>query len=122
MTITEHYTPPALPETLASQQAAMLDQLRAVLDGHPAGSAFRLIYAPEALPVAPDEVLVQTLDADRGALVLTPRKLGDLARGDLLHATQIIDPADPALARYAAMPRAECWVKDEKTGIHVMGS
>jgi hypothetical protein len=57
--------------------------------------------------LAADEVLVQTVDADRRAMVLQPCNLADLRRSDVLHASQTVDPADTGLSDYAAAPRAD---------------
>ncbi|MEE4543498.1 hypothetical protein V2S66_16145 [Streptomyces sp. V4-01] len=99
-------------DTLVAQEADLLGRLKAILDGHPAGAAFRLLLAPADLPVADDEVLVQEIDTDRGVVELHPRKLSDVNLDDVLHAAQVIDPADQALALHAGSPRAE-WCKDE---------
>jgi hypothetical protein len=88
------------------QEADLLRQLQTVLGGHPAGRAFRLMLAPTALAVADDEVLVQVVSATTGTIELHPRKLADVNLTDVLHPTQVIDPADEEFSRYAASPTA----------------
>ncbi|MET7573382.1 hypothetical protein ABZT04_33530 [Streptomyces sp. NPDC005492] len=44
---------------------------------------------------------------------LRPRKLADLGRSDVLHATQVHDPGDRALNAYSLQARAsDCYKKD----------
>jgi hypothetical protein len=101
---------PSAPQTLVSQEADLLRQLQNILSAHPAGSAFRLMLAPTALAVADDEALVQTVNTTTGTIELHPRKLADVTLADVLHATQVIDPADEEFGRYAASPVAvSCW-------------
>lgn len=92
--------------TLVSQEADLFRRLQQVLSGHPAGDAFRLMLAPAALAVADDEALVQTVNTTTGTIELHPRKLAELSPSDVLHATQVIDPADEDFGRYAASPMA----------------
>jgi hypothetical protein len=102
--------------TLVAQEADLLGRLKAMLDDHPAGAAFRLLLAPADVPVADDEVLVQEIDTDRGVVQLRPRKVSDVHLGDVLHDTQIVN-LDEDFARYAAMPvAAYCWKKDRRDG------
>lgn len=98
---------PSAPQTLVSQEADLLRQLQNVLGGHPAGGAFRLMLAPTAVAVADDEVLVQVVSTTTGTIELRPRKLADVDLADVLHATQVIDPADEEFRRYAASPMAQ---------------
>lgn len=93
-------------DTLVGQEADLLGRLKAVLDDHPAGGAFQLLLAPAGVQVADDEVLVQEIDSDRGVVELRRRKLSDVSLGDVLHATQVIDPADQAFGLYAGSPRS----------------
>jgi hypothetical protein len=94
--------------TPVAQQADLLARLKSVLDNHPAGAAFHLLYAAASVPVASDEVLVQRLDAERGVLEVRPCKLTDLRADDVLQATQVIDPADAAVVLDAAQATAGC--------------
>jgi hypothetical protein len=95
------------PETLVSQEADLFRRLQQVLSGHPAGGPFRLmLVAPTGLAIADDEALVQTVNTATGAIELHPRKLADVDLADVLHATQVIDPADEDFGRYAASPVA----------------
>jgi hypothetical protein len=97
-------------ETLVGQEADLLARLKGLLDGHPAGGAFKLLLAPAALRVADDEVLVQVYDAERGVAELRPRKLSEVTLDDVLHPAQVIDPADEALRGYALAPvHHQCW-------------
>jgi transcriptional regulator with XRE-family HTH domain len=105
-----------VPETLIEQEADLLSRLKAILDGHPAGGAVRILLAPTGMPVAEDEVLVQEMDTDRGVVQLRPRKLSDVNLDEVLHDTQILN-LDEDFARYAAMPVASyCWKKDRRDG------
>jgi hypothetical protein len=107
----DHRMTTALPQTQASRQADLLLQLRDVLASHPDGAAVRLVYVPDGLPLADDEVLVQTVYPERRTIELLPWKISDIRDGDVLHDTQVIDPADTDLIRYAADPRAdECHI------------
>ncbi|MFI1012641.1 hypothetical protein [Streptomyces sp. NPDC020965] len=92
--------------TLAAQQTALLTDLNAVLDRHPLAAAVTLLFTPETIALAPGEVLVQRVDTERGVIELHPRNVVDLAPGDVLHATQTMDPADDSFLDYAAAPTA----------------
>ncbi|MFI0942814.1 hypothetical protein [Streptomyces sp. NPDC021020] len=94
------------PETLVNQDADLLRRLQQVLSGHPAGGAFRLMLAPTAVEIADDEALIQTVNPTTGTIELHPRKLADVTLADVLHATQVIDPADEEFRSYAASPMA----------------
>ncbi|MFE7122210.1 hypothetical protein ACFU99_42960, partial [Streptomyces sp. NPDC057654] len=96
---------PLPPEALAGQQIDLLRRLADVLSGHPLGASFRLLAAPTT-PVAVDEVLVQTVTAE-GVIELRPRKITDLAPDDVLHTTQVLDPADTDFTDYSHHPRAD---------------
>jgi len=71
--------------TLIEQHARLITELRQVMDRHPYAVPFRLLVAPDDLDLATDEVLVQTVDPDRGVLELQPRKISDLTPADTLH-------------------------------------
>ncbi|ELP65883.1 hypothetical protein STRTUCAR8_01652 [Streptomyces turgidiscabies Car8] len=59
------------PETLAHQDADLLQRLHSVLGEHPAGPSFQLLFAPEGLNIGADEILVQRLDPARN---VNPRR------------------------------------------------
>lgn len=88
-------------ESLAGQQADLLDQLLAVLAAHPAGEAFHLVYAAGTVPIAPGEILVQRVNSASGVLELHPTPVTDVTLDDVLHTTQVVRPGDPALGRAA---------------------
>lgn len=99
-------------ETLATSQGDLLRRLADVLAQHPAGSSFRLMFAPEGLEVAEDEILVQAIDVERGVIELRPRKLDELSLDDMVHATQVLDPSDDEFNEYATSPMAaRCLVR-----------
>jgi hypothetical protein len=111
-------------DTLVGQEADLLGRLKAMLNDHPAGSAFQLLLAPVGMTVADDEILVQEIDTDRGVVELHPRRLSDVALGDVLYATQVISPTDEDFTRYAETPQATDYFPikrpDGSTG-HLMG-
>ncbi|MFF0228618.1 hypothetical protein [Streptomyces sp. NPDC004629] len=88
------------------QTQSLLGELAQVLNRHPAGAAFRLLYAPADLDLPEDTVLVQTVNTDRGILELRPRQISDLRDADLLHMTQVLDPSDTALSAHAEQLQA----------------
>ncbi|MBP5867916.1 hypothetical protein [Streptomyces scabiei] len=99
-------------ETLVGSQSNLAHQLAAILADHPAGSSFRLMFAPVGVEVAEDEVLVQVVNAESGVIELRPRKLDDLSLDDTVHATQVLDPGDDDFNEYAATPMAgKCLVR-----------
>ncbi|MFF2374792.1 hypothetical protein ACFVUW_10450 [Streptomyces xiamenensis] len=71
----------------------LLREVNEVLERHGA-SGFRLIYGGGELPSAGEQILVQTTDPHTGAIILHPRKAADLTPHDLIHSSQVIDPAD----------------------------
>jgi hypothetical protein len=112
-------------DTLVGQEADLLGRLKAMLNAHPAGCAFQLLLAPAGVTVADDEILVQEIDTDRGVVELRPRRISDVALGDVLHATQLISPTDEDFTRYAGEPQATVYYpikrNDGSTG-HLMGT
>ncbi|MFK0284228.1 hypothetical protein ACIQVL_27730 [Streptomyces sp. NPDC090499] len=96
----------AVDETLVHQDADLLDRLRSVLGDHPAGPSFQLLFAPEGLNVAADEILVQRLDPDRNVIELHPRKIADIGLADVPHTSQTVSLSDDDFARYAQSPMA----------------
>ncbi|MFD9869096.1 hypothetical protein ACFXI8_26610 [Streptomyces niveus] len=100
--------------THVGRQADLLDRLTQLLNSHPAGGAFKLLLAPATLEIADDEVLVQQIDTDRRVVELRPRKLSDVTLTDVLHATQLTDPADEAYRGYTATPRSSNCVKSTR--------
>ncbi|MFJ4806027.1 hypothetical protein [Streptomyces murinus] len=98
-------------------QMSLFHDLREVLDRHPLGSAFRLMYAPQELPLADGEVLVQEIDVERRIVQMRPVHLSDVGRGDVLHEAQVLDPADRALSDYAQTARAKgCYMGENLNG------
>lgn len=87
--------------TLVRQQAALMDELRDVLQRHPAGGGFRLMYAAAVLAVGPDQVLVQQ-PTEGGGVELRPVPWAELNPDDVLHATQTVVPHDAAFGIAAA--------------------
>ncbi|WP_189940786.1 hypothetical protein [Streptomyces aurantiogriseus] len=71
------------------------------------------MHTPHDLDLAPDEVLVQSVDTERRVVELRPQRLSELDKTDVLHATQVLDPGDHALNAYAMEARSsDCCVKD----------
>ncbi|MFE7122209.1 hypothetical protein ACFU99_42955 [Streptomyces sp. NPDC057654] len=91
---------------LAEQEADLVHQLIQVQEQHPLGASFRLVIGAPAPQTVADEVLVQTVNAE-GVIELRPRKITDLAPDDLLHTTQVLDPADTDFTDYGLAPRAD---------------
>lgn len=87
--------------TMVDQQSDLIGQLAALLQQHPLGESFKLLYTPHGLPLAEDEVLVQKVDAERHVMELHPTALSDILLGDVMHDTQIVNPQDRALTGYA---------------------
>ncbi|MEV7145102.1 hypothetical protein AB0O05_01210 [Streptomyces sp. NPDC093084] len=54
-------------QTLVRQDADLLQRLHSVLSEHPAGSLFRLLFAPEDLDSCADEILALADEINRGA-------------------------------------------------------
>lgn len=98
------------------QTQSLLGELAQVLNRHPAGGAFRLLYAPEELEVPADTVLVQTVNSTRGVIELRPRQISDLGQDDVLHMTQVLDPSDTALSAYAEQVQAHSCHATERPG------
>ncbi|MFE9686808.1 hypothetical protein [Streptomyces sp. NPDC006285] len=86
---------------VVDQHAALIGQIATVLQQHPLGKAFTLLYTREGLPLAQDEVLVQRVDAERRVIELCPTALADVDLDGVLHETQTITPQDGALTGYA---------------------
>ncbi|MDO0927292.1 hypothetical protein QQY24_18420 [Streptomyces sp. TG1A-8] len=108
---------PLASPTLVEQQADLLSDLNEVLQRHAVGGAFRLMYAPQELDLALDQVLVQKVDSDRGVVELHPRKLHEIGPSDLLHETQVIDPADVTFGAHArSLHGAECYASTRPDG------
>ncbi|MFF0228640.1 hypothetical protein [Streptomyces sp. NPDC004629] len=84
---------------------SLLGELAQVLNRHPVGGAFRLLYAPADLDLPEGTVLVQTVNA-RGVIELQPRQTADLGQDDVLHMTQVLDPSDTALSAHAEQLQA----------------
>ncbi|MFE9686809.1 hypothetical protein [Streptomyces sp. NPDC006285] len=91
----------AAPLTVVDQHTDLISQLAQVLQGHPLGDCFQLLYAPDGLPLTQDEVLVQTADPERRIIELRPTPLSDVASGDLLHDMQTVALRDSGLTAYA---------------------
>ncbi|MEU6460310.1 hypothetical protein [Streptomyces sp. NPDC046976] len=103
--------------TPVEQQISLFRDLREVLDRHPLGGAVRLIYAPQELPLADGEILVQEVDVERRVMHLRPVHLPDVGSGDVLHETQVLDPADRALSDYAQTASAKgCYMGENLNG------
>jgi hypothetical protein len=100
------------PETLAHQDAGLLQRLHSVLGDHPAGPALHLLLAPEGLNIGADEILVQRLDAARNVIELHPCKISDLTLTDVPHLSQVVPLSDGDFARYTQSPGATDYVKD----------
>jgi hypothetical protein len=94
-------------ETLVEQQVNLMRKLNDVLKQHEIGGAFCLMYVPSELDISDDEVLIQDVDAERRMVEIRPRKLTQLGLGDVLHATQIINPTDHSLSHYARNRRTQ---------------
>lgn len=94
----------ALDDMLHGAQVSLLRQINAVVSGHPAGSDFIVLFAPVELTVADGAVLVQVLDPERRVVELRVRPLACVALDDVLHATQMLTPADSVFGSYAAAP------------------
>ncbi|QOV40175.1 hypothetical protein IM697_18300 [Streptomyces ferrugineus] len=80
------------------------------------------MHTPHDLDLAPDEVLVQSVDTERRVVELRPHKLSELDRTDVLHATQVLDPGDHALNTYALLARASNCMKKDGTHWYVMAN
>jgi len=81
----------------------LLHDVNGLLAGHPAGAAFRLLYAPSELDLDAGEVLVQEVDVERRVVQLRPVHLSKVDRRDVLHETQVVAPGDGALIDHAQM-------------------
>ncbi|MFG3287235.1 hypothetical protein ACGF3G_00225 [Streptomyces sp. NPDC048179] len=92
--------------TLVDQQTDLVRQINQVLSQHPLRDAFRLVYAPQGLDMAADEVLVQDVDTERRILELRPKRLSELDGGDVVHESQVVDPGDTALQTHALEARS----------------
>ncbi|MGW5679692.1 hypothetical protein ACWEV4_32225 [Streptomyces sp. NPDC003860] len=103
--------------TQAQQQAALLRDLAALLDRHPAATDFRLVTVSDDLPVADDEVLVQRRNPSRQTLELHPIKITHLQPSDVLHLP--LDPTDSTWTNYASTPQEVQYVKGPD-GYHYM--
>ncbi|MFD5385546.1 hypothetical protein [Streptomyces sp. NPDC056669] len=88
-------------EPQVEQHANLMQQLHDVLKQHEIGGAFRLMFVPSVMQISDDEVLVQAVNAERRVVEIRPRKLTELTPGDVLHATQVIDPSDEPLIVHA---------------------
>lgn len=88
------------PSPLLHEHHRLLTQLREVMSQNPRAVPFRLLFVPDGMSLAPDEVLVQVVNSRRGVLELHPRRMDDLEPGDLIHASQLLDPASTALDIY----------------------
>ncbi|MFC8715274.1 MULTISPECIES: hypothetical protein [unclassified Streptomyces] len=94
---------------LVEQQADLVDRLNEVLDRHPLGGIFRLVYAPQNLDLAADEVLVQHVDPTQRVIELRPTPLARLGSADTLHESQTIPLQDADFhARAQAAPNRMC--------------
>lgn len=113
--------PEAVPDTCTTQFADLLAALKAVMATHPHGSAFHLLYAPDGLPLAEDEVLVQTVNPEKRTITLRPRRLADVRLSNVLHAAQTLSPADSQLIGHATTPVADLCQKNT-LGQHGYGS
>ncbi|ASQ94461.1 MULTISPECIES: hypothetical protein [unclassified Streptomyces] len=88
-------------EPLVEQQANLMRHLAEVLKQYEIGGSFRLMFVPSGLEISDDEVLVQDVNAEERVVEIRPRKLTDLSLGEVLHATQVIDPSDESLIVHA---------------------
>ncbi|MBL1120505.1 hypothetical protein JK364_50675 [Streptomyces sp. 110] len=88
-------------EPLVEQQANLMRHLAEVLKKHEIGGSFRLMFVPSGLEISDDEVLVQDVNLEKRVVEVRPRKLTDLGLGEVLHATQVIDPLDESLIAHA---------------------
>ncbi|MEU4896225.1 hypothetical protein AB0B12_26315 [Streptomyces sp. NPDC044780] len=84
-------------EPLLEQQANLMRQLTEVLKQHEIGGSFRLMFVPSELEISEEEVLVQDVNTEERVVEIRPRALTELSTGDVLHATQVIDPAEESL-------------------------
>ncbi|MBV7674207.1 hypothetical protein STHAL_32685 [Streptomyces halstedii] len=98
-------------ETIAHQDADLLQRLHSVLSDHPAGSAFRLLFAPQGVSVGADEILVQKTDPARGVIELHSCKISDLTPTDVPHPSQVVPLSDTDFVRYTQQPEATTYVK-----------
>ncbi|MBO3681711.1 hypothetical protein [Streptomyces sp. NEAU-YJ-81] len=104
-------------EPVVEQQANLMRQLAEVLKQHEIGGCFRLMFVPSGLKISDDEVLVQDVNAEQRVIEIRPRKLTQLSLGDVLHATQVIDPSDESLIDHASNPVAsDCKAVDRVPG------
>ncbi|MFE2938482.1 hypothetical protein ACFXKG_05310 [Streptomyces sp. NPDC059255] len=92
-----------LQATLAEQQATMLREISKILATNPAGASLRLMVAPPEMQIRPDDVLVQEVNEASGIIELRPRSIADLHPADVIHDTQIINPADQDFIDYTPM-------------------
>lgn len=105
-------------EPQVEQHANLMQQLHDVLKQHEIGGAFRLMFVPSELEVSDDEVLVQAVNTERGVVEIRPCKLSELTPGEVLHATQVIDPSDEPLIARGPGP----FGKDCKASLRLNGS
>jgi hypothetical protein len=65
-------------ETVGPQDEAVIDEVRKVLENHGALDRFGLTLLHSHFDVAPDEVLVETVDAEARTLTIRPRPKAEL--------------------------------------------
>ncbi|MEV3999007.1 hypothetical protein ACFYPK_28405 [Streptomyces halstedii] len=107
-------------ETIAHQDADLLQRLHSILSDHPAAGAFRLLFAPQGVSVGADEILVQKIDPARGIIELHSCKVSDLTPTDVPHLSQVVPLSDTDFVRYTQQPEATTYVKLSNPSGHGM--
>nr|WSZ96840.1 hypothetical protein OH820_15270 [Streptomyces sp. NBC_00857] len=94
-----------MSETLAGRHIDFLNQLNDMMKQSGVGIPLQIILTLAEVEVAADEVLIQVVNPARGIVELHPRKIAALDLGDVIHATQVMDPGDFAFSEYASSTR-----------------
>ncbi len=92
--------------TVLDRHVDCLKEMAKILDQFDLSGDIKLMFTPGALELQAGEVLVQRLDRGSRQIVLEPIGINDLKDGDVLHESQVIDPADEELVRYASSVQA----------------
>ncbi|MEE1764393.1 hypothetical protein [Streptomyces sp. SP18BB07] len=105
---------PQASPTLVERHTDLMSRLTAVIQEHGVDGDFKLLYAPQGLPLEEGEMLVQKVDPERRVIELHPTPLREVTLSDVLHDTQTVCLSDESFTTYAEQPSAS----DCVTGYH----
>lgn len=75
-------------------QIDLMDKINSILENHSTAGNFKLLFIDDSIKIDSDEVFIQELDSKNRSLIIRPIKICDLAKGQSIHAVNVVDLND----------------------------